>query len=1331
MSSNKPTSSTLRNGTTSTGKTVFNGITSTPISSQKTWMSNSSLSPLRLTPLRGPPRYSLSEAPNRPTSTPKPQSSPLTKSSKHNYSNLVAYTDAKSPGLSSRIVQYSNETRDNQTLTHQTRYGSPGIFPVVHFFKKDVPVISPKPKKVMVRLASPDVHWYNKTKFNKPNINETRNGHHTPQVNSSETETRSVLDALREISRKRIHTDSEFESTPEASCKRQKRTEPDNGTFETNKRAREDSPKSSDSSNAISPTSHQSKKICVVDVLAASFTSSQLFKEKMQNSLKRKSEVEIEKPIKLGAKRHTTLSNAETQTVNIEPKIIIQKVVDPRPSEVLPEKNIEIKSPDPKESDGKMEEDESSKQSIIFDENKLEVQRKNKLAVLLGVLTGEKTNIIQENDKNEQKSNDKESNHEQKLVGILSPMNKVKHDKHVHFNLTPEVKSISSSASIITEKINEKVKEETKKNNTNVSTGLISLKPEVTTQITTASLSTITTTTSTLASPIVTTMVTTTSVKSNEPINSNPITNLSFSFGTTPASNNMETPKKSTGGFKFNLTPPNTSAPISTTSTVKSSDSQPTFNFGASKLPMVSTPTPPPTFGVKEPAKSKENPPVFGNNKNDSSIPTFNLNTTIPQTTTSLSGFGTTNTQTSTTQSMFTFDGNTSFKTSQNANSVAPIFGLTPPSTFGTPTIENKSSGVSISTTFGKPISSSTASAPSFGITSGLPSTNPGAKTTQSMPIFGVTTTSTRFGTITTNATNKTTSIFGSNTTSTPTFSLNTSTTTGSTMPSTGFGTVVATPGFGTASAGNAITGFGATSSVFGTATTTSGFTATTVSSAFGTTSGFSTTTPTFGTSTSSAFGTPTTSDSKIASPPFNFGSTNNNNFGSPTLGGNGFGAPSTTAASFGTPSTNTTFGGFGQPVMTSSSFNATTSTSSTVFGGSGNNVHKFGNAPSTLQTFGNTNVTSGFPATSTAAPGFGNNNTFGTVSQANTVFGGHNNGFGSKPQTAASSVFGNTGFGTTTTANTTFGTNTSGGFTNQSFFGKGTSTTTTPSTNNKAFNFNAGSNNTNSGFNPPSFNFGTTNPPGFSDNKQPGFGTTFPSNGFGSNTSTTTSTTTNSTTSIFGAATGGFGGNSSFGGNTSFGGNNNQAPPPFGSSNNNTFNASGSNNNTFGASTTNNNFGTPANTSNFGGFGNGDSTTFPKLPSTGGFGASGDSTFQFGGSNNAAPPVFGAANPINNTSSGLGQVFSFGGSNTTTPANNTSGVFAFGSTDQKSNFSASNNNTSGFGTGGTTFGSNSVPGSFNTTPQFGTPTAGMFSIGTGSSTGPKQRHQLKAKRRT
>lgn len=60
------------------------------------------------------------------------------------------YMDSRSPGLSSRIVQYNREAENRPT--HQPKYGRPGVFPIVHLFKKEQSA-SPKPKTVTLRFA--------------------------------------------------------------------------------------------------------------------------------------------------------------------------------------------------------------------------------------------------------------------------------------------------------------------------------------------------------------------------------------------------------------------------------------------------------------------------------------------------------------------------------------------------------------------------------------------------------------------------------------------------------------------------------------------------------------------------------------------------------------------------------------------------------------------------------------------------------------------------------------------------------------------------------------------------------------------------------------------------------------------------------------------------------------------------------------------------------------------------------------------------------------------------------------------------------------------------
>lgn len=83
---------------------------------------------------------------------------PLLTSTKFNV-NVSTYEETKSPGLARRIVQYNEEAEREKEHprppTHQAKYGSPGLFPIVHLFKKKTPTLEQKPRRVTVRIASP------------------------------------------------------------------------------------------------------------------------------------------------------------------------------------------------------------------------------------------------------------------------------------------------------------------------------------------------------------------------------------------------------------------------------------------------------------------------------------------------------------------------------------------------------------------------------------------------------------------------------------------------------------------------------------------------------------------------------------------------------------------------------------------------------------------------------------------------------------------------------------------------------------------------------------------------------------------------------------------------------------------------------------------------------------------------------------------------------------------------------------------------------------------------------------------------------------------------
>lgn len=85
-------------------------------------------------------------------------SGPLLASTKFNV-NVSTYEETKSPGLARRIVQYNQETENEKDKKHppiyQAKYGSPGLFPIVHLFKKSPPTLEQRPKRVKVRISSP------------------------------------------------------------------------------------------------------------------------------------------------------------------------------------------------------------------------------------------------------------------------------------------------------------------------------------------------------------------------------------------------------------------------------------------------------------------------------------------------------------------------------------------------------------------------------------------------------------------------------------------------------------------------------------------------------------------------------------------------------------------------------------------------------------------------------------------------------------------------------------------------------------------------------------------------------------------------------------------------------------------------------------------------------------------------------------------------------------------------------------------------------------------------------------------------------------------------
>lgn len=191
-----------------------------------------------LSDIATPPRITKRDPINRTNSFHYNISGPLLASTKFNV-NVSTYEETKSPGLAGRIVQYNEEAerKKEEKLrppTHQAKYGSPGLFPIVHLFKKSPTTLEQKPKRVKVRISSPGNlnlkqyqtifviyilgyvrHQSEEYKLKllegivKPRSVSNLN-HNYRNSSETSTSTRSVLDALREISRKRIHANEVF-----------------------------------------------------------------------------------------------------------------------------------------------------------------------------------------------------------------------------------------------------------------------------------------------------------------------------------------------------------------------------------------------------------------------------------------------------------------------------------------------------------------------------------------------------------------------------------------------------------------------------------------------------------------------------------------------------------------------------------------------------------------------------------------------------------------------------------------------------------------------------------------------------------------------------------------------------------------------------------------------------------------------------------------------------------------------------------------------------------------------------------------------------------------
>ncbi|KAJ8913523.1 hypothetical protein NQ315_017074 [Exocentrus adspersus] len=1192
--------------------------------------------------LLSPRRYSLSDIATPPRPDRQDFQSihpigPLLASTRYNV-NVSTYEDAKSPGLASRIVQYNEEAERQREYasppTHQAKYGSPGLFPVVHLFKKKLPTLEQKPRRVTIRIASPDYsrhhsHAYNRKLLEgivKPGTVPNRTSRFSPSSQPGSS-TRSVLDALKEISRKRIHANEDYDVN-EDSGKRLRMMD----NVDSNKRARDNT--SLDKS--LSPSKPTSKRVCMYDEYAASCSSTDYSSKKVEQSEPKRKSISIstltENPKEA---KQVKLINAETQTVNAEVAQESDATVD--------ESSIDqIKAVASEES--------VKKKDIplkIFDDAPLERIRKNRLATLMGSLTGKEPVLLPKPDYATMLNSPVEEpdtlatevlkSTEKPLVSILSSPNKpspTKSNKHVHFSV-PE--STSSQ--------------------TNLSSASIVSFPSV------VSISSV-------SIPAPASSNSDVRITLEVPSKVTPETPAppSSAVGLVSSSNTVDALQ--TGSNSSSVTSI-ISKESSTTSLVgdssKSQFTVPNFQFkpAATSAPVVAVAsTAPLTFMVPTATSSTSSPPKMGGFKFDLSTPVtalssaavstppgFGFGSTL-QPTKTISDTATTTALIPTTSGMvpkFSFGSKAITTTSNNTTtSTSALSKISSVNTPGSSALTVPSFKFSPSSTENKPASSAASSAgfslgqtnavtstPTFG--TNMPLTSVPTFSTSKPPVFS-------FGAPKTTSTSST---FG--TTTSATFAFGTPSTTSSNF-------ATSSTSFLNTSTSSPVTGFGGTAS-----STSGGFGVPSTS----TNAGFaSNPTSTFGSNKTVSPFSVSNSTAPVNSLPF--GKSTTTQF-----------RQVTSESAFGTPTTTLSF-------STSNTFGAaatTTTTSSSVFGNAGtsSSMFKTGNfgAPSNnANIFGGTAINtqpSGFGMSAKATP-----LPFGTPAKTTTPSFGTNTAptfnFGAKTTTSPS--FGSTNaFGAVTTASTSFGSSTpTPAFGTSNSFSSGATSSFGKSTN--AFATSA----------PQSFG-GTT----VTTNQQNSFGTT--------------------ATPSFGATNTGFGA----GDKTSVFGNPPNASPftstPFANATStSTFPTSS----VFGTSNAVSAFAKPQTTQNA--FG---------TPNSNAFGTSNNF-----GTTQAPAPAFNSTNAQN-------AVFSFGATTTPKPP----GVFSFGSNASNDipkpsfNFTGGSGAPPAFGSAPAPPFGGAAPAPFGAAgiPQFNVPqtgTQGMFSIGSGSSSG-KSRTHLKPKRRT
>ncbi|PNF32565.1 hypothetical protein B7P43_G00344 [Cryptotermes secundus] len=221
---------------------------------------------------------------------------PLLASTRFNFNKEARmFGDVCSPGFSSRVAHYASE--DSKTLTHQKQYSGPGQFPLVRLdhAASRMPILSSRrsqtsvQSRVTVKVAPP---MSSDTRFMRKS--QIMSDASFDEQHSS----KSFLDVLREMSRKRIHAQVN-ENEDDDIVKRQRKGEGqitlDNGSDvpqvqgdinAVGRRKREESPVQSEAS--CQPPQRQ-KRQTHNNEISCSLSSSRKLLKHMKKSTKRKS----------------------------------------------------------------------------------------------------------------------------------------------------------------------------------------------------------------------------------------------------------------------------------------------------------------------------------------------------------------------------------------------------------------------------------------------------------------------------------------------------------------------------------------------------------------------------------------------------------------------------------------------------------------------------------------------------------------------------------------------------------------------------------------------------------------------------------------------------------------------------------------------------------------------------------------------------------------------------------------------------------------------------------------------------------------------------------